>query len=230
VQTTAASGFGQGGECFVEDNVVQRNGYLHLMVRKEAAPFTCHKPKGVTFQSQWTAGSVMTHQKFSQTYGRFEIKAKMPETTAPGLQFAYWLWPQDLFKHGYYWPMSGELDVMEWYSKNPTLGIPSIHYWHPTVFDPNTTRYNCVVGDMSQWHTYTLEWSPQSIKVLYDGNVCLENTNWMPENGITKPAPFDHPFMISLTQALGVLGTVNEVNPSTPGRAAATVDYVYAWS
>ncbi len=246
VQTTAGSGFGQGGECFVNSpgNVAVSNGTLKLTVRKEAAPFTCSSPFG-DFTSQYTAGTVNTGGKFNQTYGRFEIKAKMPRTgrplrdgtslptNVPGLQFAYWLWPEDVLKHGNQWPMSGEIDVMEWYSLNSTLGIPSIHYWH-YAYDPNITNYNCVVGDMSQWHTYTLEWSERGMQILYDGQLCLRNMNIVPENGISRPAPFDHPFMVALTQALGFnQGTsdqnINGVTSSTPLPATAEIDYLKVW-
>jgi beta-glucanase (GH16 family) len=237
VQTTAASGYGHGGDCYVDsaNNIAIRNGALELTTRKEAAPFTCQKPTpgqpGVKtdFQTQWTTATVMTDQKFSQAFGRFEIRAKMPATTVPGLQFAYWLWPQDMLKYGYQWPMSGELDTMEWYSQYADRGIPSIHYWH-TAADPNTTNYYCVLGDMSQWHTFTLEWTPQAIRMLYDGNTCLVNTNWQPSNGITKPAPFDHPFMVALTQGLGVTGSGNAVNANTPSTNTAIIDYVYVWA
>src|ERR1041384_3684457 len=43
VQTTAASGFHNGPECFVNspNNISEANGVLSLTARREAAPFTC---------------------------------------------------------------------------------------------------------------------------------------------------------------------------------------------
>ena len=35
----------------------------------------------------------MTYQRFSQTYGFFEVRAKFPNVTVPGLQSTLWLWP-----------------------------------------------------------------------------------------------------------------------------------------
>jgi hypothetical protein len=126
---------------------------------------------------------------------------------------------------------------MEWYSLYPDHGVPFLHYAHSGYVqngngewvpnDPNVTAA-CFVGTMSDWHTYTLEWTPTSIRILYDGNLCLENTNWTPIN-TSMPGPFDKPFMVSLTQALGALGTGNAVNDQTPLPATATVDYVKVW-
>jgi beta-glucanase (GH16 family) len=248
VQTTAGSGFGVGGECFVDDpdNVSVGGGNLSLTVRKEDQPHPCQKPNPgdwanpIHFETDYTAGSVLTDHKFSQAYGRFEIRAKMPSSTLPGLQFAFWLWPQDLTNY----PVTaetgrwanGEIDIMEWYSTYPHHGVPFLHYAHtyvqgpngnPVPDDPNLTRA-CLVGTMADWHTYTLEWTPTSIRILYDGVVCLENTSWTPSN-TAMPGPFDKPFMISLTQALGALGTANQVNPQTPLPATATIDYVKVW-
>jgi beta-glucanase (GH16 family) len=233
VQTTAASGFGVGGECFVDDpdNIAVGGGNLSLTVREEAAPFLCQKPNPqdwtnpTSFETTYTAGSVLTDQNFSQAYGRFEIRARMPQSQVPGLHFAFWLWPQT-YTHGATWPMSGEIDIMEWYSRYPQHGVPYLHYAQ-TSADPNVTA-PCLVGTMSDWHTYTLEWTPTSIRILYDGTLCLENTNWTPSN-TSMPGPFDHPFMISLTQALGALGTENAVNDQTPLPATATIDYVKVW-
>ncbi len=225
VQETAKSGFDQGGACFVDSpqNIRVAGGALQLTTRREAAPVTCASSTK-SFTTQYTAATVMTFAKFTQTYGRFEIRAKMPATRVPGAQFAYWLWPQR-YTYGYTWPASGEIDVMEWYSQYWNQGIPYLHYAQLT-HDPNVTRYDCVLGDPSAWHTYTLEWGPGSIRILYDGKTCLLNTRWTPAN-TAMPGPFNHPFMIALTQTLGV-GT-NAVTPSTPLPATAQIDYVRVW-
>ena len=38
---------------------------------------------------------VTTYNRFSQAYGRFEIRAKFPAATVQGLQSAFWLWPDN---------------------------------------------------------------------------------------------------------------------------------------
>ena len=48
-----------------------------------------------------------------QTYGRFDIRARFPEVTLPGSQGALWMTPyQNLYG---LWPLSGEIDIAEFY-------------------------------------------------------------------------------------------------------------------
>jgi beta-glucanase (GH16 family) len=245
VQTTTQGNFGVGGECFVDspDNISVGDGNLKLTVRKEAEPIACPRANNPAFVTPYTAGSIITRPKLDQAYGRYEIRARMPSAAVPGLHFAFWLWPRDLTTYpaafgegdGDRWT-NGELDVLEWYSRYPYHQVPYIHYahtyaqtstgrWVPN--DPNITKA-CLVGTMSEWHTFALEWTATSIRMLYDGKVCLENTHWTPRN-TTMPGPFDQPFMVSLTQGLGAIGTDNQAGSYTPLPATAEVDYLKVW-
>jgi beta-glucanase (GH16 family) len=227
-QQTSNSGYTSGlTACFVNsrNNISVSSGTLKLTARKESAPFTCNNPAG-SFKTQYTSGMVSTYGRFSQTYGRFEVRAKVPPTSIPGLQESFWLWPVNPLKYGP-WPGSGEIDIAEIYSQYNDRAIPYIHY-NPSAVDPNVTNNWCMISDVSTYHSYAVEWTPQTISVIYDGQTCLVD-NWQPASGLVKPAPFDHPFMIALTQALGI-GT-NAFDPATtPLPATTTVDYVRVWS
>ncbi len=226
VQTTAASGFHNGPECFVNtpNNLSVANGTLSLTARKEAAPFTCASSTG-SYTSQYTSGMVMTYGLFSQAYGRFDVRAKLPAATVKGLQESFWLWPDNPTKYGY-WPTSGEIDIAEAYSLYPDRVIPYIHYT-PATTDPNVTNTACMISDLSQFHDYVAEWTPTSISIIYDGHTCLVDT-WNPAWPLTKPQPFDQPFLIALTQALGIGG--NAFDPATtPLPATTQIDYVHVW-
>ena len=220
VQTTAGSGYTLGGECQVNTpaNISFDRGWvrgsaevLKLTARREDSTLDCSSKKK-TIQSDYTGATLMTHGKFTQAYGRFEVKAKLPDVAVPGAQFSFWLWRQD-------GNPVGEIDPMEWYSAFPNQGIPMLHgaQWPWTnqscTFDP-------AVGP---WHTYTLEWSPRSIKVLYDGVVCLENTAW----GANQPAPFDTPMMIALT--IGLDPTTASNAAALPSSWTTEIDYVKVW-
>jgi beta-glucanase (GH16 family) len=245
VQTTTQGDFGVGGECFVgdPDNVAVADGSLRLTVRQEDTSVPCPRASNPGFATPFTAGSIISTPSLDQTYGRYEIRARMPNALVPGIHFAFWLWPRDLnaypvtFGDGDHdrWT-NGELDVLEWYSRYPYHQVPYIHYAHTYVQtstgkwvpnDPNITKA-CLVGRMSDWHTYALEWTPTSIRMLFDGTVCLENTHWTPRN-TEMPGPFDQPFMVSLSQALGAIGTDNQWNASTPLPATTEVDYLKVW-
>jgi beta-glucanase (GH16 family) len=221
--TTAENGFHSGPECFVNspNNMSVGGGVLTLTVRQEASPFTCTSPSG-DYTTQYTSEQVATYGLFSQTYGRFEVRARVPNTSNPGLQETFWLYPlQSVYGP---WPASGEIDIAEIYSKWNYLAVPTVHY---NGYDANATSYNCVIGDSSQFHTYAVEWTPQTITFVYDGQTCLVD-NWNPASPQVKPQPFDQPFFVSLTQFLGV--DPNAFDPATtPLPASTQVDYVRVW-
>jgi beta-glucanase (GH16 family) len=222
--TTAASGYTNNYECYTNsrNNVSVGNGVLSLTVRKEASPFTCKSPWG-SWTTQYTGGFATTWSKFSQAHGRYEIRAKFPPATVAGLQSALWLWPNDANRYGA-WPASGEIDIAEFYSQYPDRAIPYIHYTDGGT-DPNVTNNWCML-DPSQFHTYLLEWTTTTMTIKYDGQTCVEDT-WDPI-GFSAPAPFDQPFYLNLTQALGM--TTNSLTESTPFPGTTQVDYVHVWS
>jgi beta-glucanase (GH16 family) len=230
VQQTANSGYTTGAgaatACYVDspNNVSVSNGELHLTVRKEAAPFSCPYPGG-SFTTQYTAGMVTSDNLFSQTYGAFEVRAELPPAIVAGLQETFWLWPTNAQKYGTAWPSSGEIDFAEFYSQYPTFDIPVIHY-KAAAADPNVTN-DCVINPLS-FNTYDVEWTPNAITVLYNGAVCLvDHPN--PASPLKSPQPFDQPFFVALTQALG-FGTNALQQTFTPLPATTLVDWVRVWS
>jgi beta-glucanase (GH16 family) len=229
---SAASGNNGGGACFVStpNNISQANGVLTLTARQEAAPFLCPTPSG-GFTTSYTTGEVATYTKFSQTYGRFDVRASFPAATVAGLQSALWLWPDNALKYGA-WPTSGEIDIAEEYSIYADRAIPTIHYLYDpysvnTVTNTNvSTNYYCMINDVHAFHDYTVEWTPTTMTILYDGNTCLID-NYKAYAPLTGSAPFDSPFFVALTQSLGV--QTNAVTASTPLPASTQIDYVRVW-
>ena len=215
-ELTAQNLYVAGPDCYVDNpnTISESGGYLNLSVVK-VPTFDCVG----NYTSQYEAGMVTTSSKFTQTYGAFEVNAKLPVSTAPGLQETFWLYPQNL-TYGK-WPASGEIDFAEFYSQYPNLDVPYIHYNYSSS-DPNVTTYNCSINP-AQFNTYGVDWTPTSITVLDNGNVCLTDS-WL--NG---PAPFNQPFFIALTQALGLSGG-NAVNAGTPLPATTQIDWVRAWT
>jgi beta-glucanase (GH16 family) len=230
VQQTATSGYTDPGPtmaCFVNspNNVSVSGGYLNLTVRQEAAPFAC--PVGLqSFPTSYTSGMVTTYGLFSQAYGTFEVRAKLPPSSIQGLQETFWLWPVNSSQYGTAWPASGEIDFAEFYSQFANLDIPYIHY-NAAVPDANVTASNCTITP-GTFNTYGLEWSPGSLVVTYNGHVCLvDHPN--PAAPLTGAQPFDKPFMVSLTQTLGIGSNVFEPG-KTPLPATTQVDWVRVWS
>jgi hypothetical protein len=219
-QVTAASGYVNGATACYQDNpqtISVSGGYLNLTAL-QVAPFTC--PDGSnSFTTTYEAGMVSTTGLFDQTYGAFEVNAKLPPSVVEGLQETMWLYPQNLTYGA--WPASGEIDFAEFYSEFPGLDVPYIHYAQSST-DPNATSYNCLINQ-DAFNTYGVDWTPTSITVLDNGQPCLVDTP------TTGTEPFDQPFFIALTQALGV-GT-NAFSPGVTELPATTqIDWVRAWS
>jgi beta-glucanase (GH16 family) len=230
-QETATSGYTTGPTtspaCYVNspNNISVSGGALNLTVRREAAPFSCGG-----LQTQYTAGMVTTYQRFSQTYGRFEVRALLPPTTAAGLQETFWLWPKNPSYYGNAWPDSGEVDFSEFYSDYSSLDVPYIHYnsaFSLSLTNTNTTYAFCPIS-LTQYNDYAVVWSPGSFTITVNGTTCLTDY-YFPAGGLISPQPFDQPFIIALTQALGI--GQNAFNPyTTPLPATTSIDYVRVWN
>jgi beta-glucanase (GH16 family) len=220
VQQTANSGYTAGPDCYLNspDTVSVSGGTLNLSVVQKP-PFACPYPGGASFTSTVEAGMVTTTGLFNQTYGAFEVNAKLPDVKLPGLQETFWLYPQKLLYGP--WPNSGEIDFAEFYSIVPWLDIPSIHYG-ASFLDPNHTAYTCSLNTAT-FNTYEVVWSPGTIQVLYNGQVCLT------DHPFGGGPPFNQPFFLSLTQALGVVPNAYIPNV-TPLPATTQIAWVRAWA
>lgn len=229
-QVTATSGYttGPAGSpvCYVNSpaNVSVSNGALHLTVVRQSSAIDC----GGLFTTHYTGGMVSTYSTFDQTYGRFEVRALLPQTTAQGLQETLWLYPEtDTYGP---WPASGEVDFSEFYSDYSTLDVPYIHYdYDPltTLLGENAVTAYCPI-DPSQYNDYAVTWEPGSFTITINGNTCLID-NYDPDGGLSSPEPFDQPFFIALTQALGIDGNAFE-SGTTPLPATTSIKYVRAWN
>ncbi len=231
-QLTATSGFATGAPgaaaCYVNSpqNISVSGGALQLTVRREPAPFDCAGTR-----TQYTAGMVSTYKTFSQTYGRFEVRARLPQVSVPGLQETLWLWPTDATRYGAWWPASGEVDFSEFYSAYASWDLPYLHYNLSLLrIDPatatNQTTAMCPIA-LSEYNDYAVVWTPGRFTITVNGTTCLVD-NYVPRWGLRSPQPFDQPFLVLLTQALG--SGANAFNPSvTPLPATTAIDYVRVW-
>ncbi|HWJ68263.1 MAG TPA: glycoside hydrolase family 16 protein [Nocardioides sp.] len=223
VQETWFSGMTSGNhDCYVdsEQGIQVDSGVIRLTAVRELDPFTCASPFG-SFTSTSTAATVGTRDRFTQTYGRFEFRARFPERQ-PGSHSALWLYPQ---AHTYgAWPASGEIDVAEWFGAAPERVWPSAHYAGEVV--PFSSGSTCLMPTASDsFHTYAVEWSPTEMRFLYDGVQCWSH-KWTPD-GLVAPKPFDKPFYFVLTQMWGSLW--NAPTDQTTTTSTLTVDWVRAW-
>ena len=229
-QQTAVTGWKNADECYVDDpaNVQVSDGTLKIHTRRAAEPFTCKSPRG-DYTSQFTSASISSWNAFTQAYGRFEFRAKMPDTKVPGIHSALWMWPENDRKYGL-WPLSGEIDIAEFYSLYPDRAIPMLHYDGPMAglsgaLDAGRTNNYCTF-EPSEWTTYVAEWTTWGITISYGDQVCLRH-QWNPNAPLSGSQPFDQPFMLAISQGLG-LGA-NAATAKTPALSTMEVDWVKVW-
>ena len=223
--SNAEQGWGWGTACFVDDgqHVVVAGGTLQLVgTRGPSIPCATPLSNGST-STPYLAGAIETRGKFSQRYGRFEMRARLP--LGQGLWPAFWMMPQDEVYGG--WPYSGEIDILEALGHEPSTAHATLHYIDPSGRDPNDSHACAVLPTWADsFHTYTLEWGPDRISMFYDGVLCHSFGNWQSLQGGTKP--FDQPFFLILYLAVGGAWP-GDADASTPFPATFAVDYVRAW-
>jgi beta-glucanase (GH16 family) len=231
VQQTANSSYTTGTSpaqaCYVDspDTVSVSGGDLHLSIEKASTPFTCNDPAAGSFSTDYSAGMVSTDNLFSQAYGAFQVSAQLPASVVQGLQETLWLWPQDSTHYGSNWPSSGEIDFGEFYSDFPTFDVPYIHY-NEASSDPNVTG-DCLINPAG-FNTYGVDWQPGTITIYLNGVQCLVD-HPDPATPLVSPEPFDQPFFLVLTQAIG-FGSNAPIDGLTQFPSTTLVDYARAWS
>ena len=99
------------------ENASQQDGNLVIKALREK--YT----RGRWDARDYTSARLKTQGKFSQAYGRFEARVKIPR--GQGIWPAFWMLGNDIDKPG--WPDCGEIDIMENIGKEPTLVHGTIH-------------------------------------------------------------------------------------------------------
>ncbi len=223
VVDTSWSAFRIGSSCLFSKNVKVRRGALRVKARDEGSPFLCRSSRG-SFNTRYSGGHLTTHQRFAQAYGMFEVRARYPKRVGQGVRGAFWLYPEEE-AYGR-WPRSGEVDVAEWWSHEPTTVAPSLHY--PGRNRQVDTGRRCKVKDVSKFHVYTVVWSSQRMVFKIDGRACFKRA-WAPAWPMVRPQPFDQPFALVLSFAVDRLDGRNPPTSRTRLPATMAVDYAKVW-
>ncbi len=172
--------------------------------------------------AKFTSARVNTMVKTEFTYGRFEARAKMPNT--PGIWPAIWMMPT-LAKYGD-WPASGEIDIVEMIGRDPSLVHGTIHYGNPHGSQTKSYFLPTLEAFDQDFHVFAVEWEPGEFRWFVDGEMYFKTTTWFTSYpDAPKGAPFDQPFYWILNVAVGGNwpGYPNE-RSEFPQRM--TVDYV----
>lgn len=168
------------------ENARVKKGKLTIEARKE------------NFEgANYTSARMASKNKGDWKYGRFEIRAKIPE--GKGMWPAIWMLPTN-WEYGQ-WPHSGEIDIME-----------NVGYWKDSVFGTiHTGAYNGMKGTQKsvgifvkksskKYHVYAIEWNEESISFYVDNKMYHVFKN---EHSNSEAWPYDKAFHLLLNIAVG---------------------------
>ncbi len=183
---------------------------------------------GTKVKKSYTSGRISTQNLKTFTYGRFEVRAKVPN--GQGYLPAFWLMANDENVYGQ-WPRCGEIDCMEVMGQDTNKLYGTIHYGNPHAESQGT--YTIKDGEKSfsdDFHTFTCDWEPGKITWYVDGIKYHEESNWHSttegQGTLTYPAPFDQPFYIILNLAVGGSWVGNPNEKTNFDNNPFVVDYV----
>jgi len=157
------------------------------------------------------SGMMTTTRKFSQRYGRFEIRCRVP--AGRGLWPAFWLLPEPPA-----WPP--EIDVLEILGEEPDRVYFSHHWPHP---QRPTEDSRAITGEFkgpdfsADFHTFAVEWEAEELRWYVDGVLRHRSDREIPQV----------PMFLLANLAVG--GWAAEPDESTPFPADFEIDFIRVW-
>jgi beta-glucanase (GH16 family) len=169
----------------------------------------------------YTSGRLLTKNKFTQAYGRFEARIKIPY--GQGIWPAFWMLGDNI--DSAHWPNCGEIDIMENIGKEPSIVHGTFHgpgYSGGSGVSaaytlPGTQKFS------DDFHTFAVEWEPNVMRFYVDG--LLYRTRTPADLPAGTAWVFDHPFFIILNVAVGG-GWPGNPDTTTVFPQQMLVDYV----
>ena len=183
------------------DNVIVQGGVLKIKAIKESYS-----------GSAYTSARILTMNKFAFTYGKVEVRAKLP--AGVGTWPAIWMLGSNL--NTAIWPACGEIDIMEQKGSELNKIYGTLHY--PGHSGGSANGSTLVINNSTtEFHIYTLEWTAASIQIAVDGIVYQSVAN-------SAAIPFSHDFFLILNVAMG--GTFGGTVDPAFTNATMEVDYI----
>jgi len=144
----------------------------------------------------YTSARISTKGLYQFTYGKIEARIKSP--WGQGIWPAFWMLGANI--DSVTWPGCGEIDIMEEQGQLPSRNHGSIHGPGYSGTASLTKQYDLVNDRFdNDFHTFSLEWSVNTLKFFVDGVLYETVTN----ADVSGTWVFNHPFYIILNLAVG---------------------------
>ena len=166
-----------------------------------------------TFGALYTSGVITTNHSFSQLYGYFEMRARLPQ--GAGMWPAFWMLPQE-----HVWPP--ELDPLEAFGAPGPGGDGSAYSFHNgrvAAADGGQGQWDSTDGAnlYTQFNTFGVDWEADTLTFYFNG-VAYQT--------MATPAGFDQPMYLLANLAVGG----NWAGAPLGESADMLIDYIRAYS
>ena len=188
-------------EYYAPDAVSVENGNLRFKAERR-------KMGGMPY----TSGMATTFGNFSQKFGWFEIRAKMP--AGKGMWPAFWLLPAD----GKKWPP--EIDILEILGHEPNK-VHLTNHWRTDGPSHHEGKGVDFTGPdfTKDYHTYALQWTPTELVWYIDGVERYATREHIPQE----------PMYVLLNLAVGGDWPGNP-DATTPFPSYMDIDYLHVYA
>ena len=201
-------------QCYTNrsDNAFVKDGLLNIVAKREdfTGPSDSEGTGSLNATLPYTSARLRTKNLAEWTFGRFEIRAKLPK--GQGTWPAIWMLPTNS-PYGV-WAASGEIDIMEAVNLGTQTSVDDVlqppetrvygtlHYgriWPGNVSSGNSYALPDSANPGDDFHVYALEWEAGEIRWYVDGvhYATQRKAGWYGQflqNDILTDAPDGEPF------------------------------------
>lgn len=185
-------------------NVSVKDGYLQISA--------INSPNYNSSGFNYTSARITTQGKYSFTYGKVEIRAKVPGDN--GTWPALWMLGSSITTTP--WPKCGEIDIMEMGTLTGLDNILSSLHWGGDVSNSRNVQ-----GASTDFHLYTLDWRADHIAFYIDNTLLYSQPN-------NSSLPFNSDFFFICNVAVG--GNMGGNTISLSSGSTMFVDYIRVYN
>ena len=169
------------------ENIYLDNGKLVIQAKKESFS-----------GREYTSSRILTKGKREFTFGRIDIRAKLP--VAKGLWPALWMLGKKIDQTS--WPACGEIDIMELVGLNANKVFGTMHWGASTATHQSFgTNYALPSGTYAdKFHVYSIVWELDKIEIFMDD---ISYVKFDKSKVGAAAYPFNEPFFFIFNVAVG---------------------------